>query len=81
MSKKNWLILAGIGVGVFFYVRNRENVDSSVKRAVKKIRRELDPMQEQVSERLENLADTIVSINRKIQLATKIVDATLERIA
>lgn len=81
MSKKNWLILAGIGAGVFLYVRNRDSFDGTVRRTAKKIRRELDPIQEQVSDRLENLADTIVNINRKLRIATKIVDAALERIA
>lgn len=79
--KKILFVAAGVAaVGVFYWI-NREGVDVKVKKTARKLRRELEPMEEKVSDRLENLADTIIGINKKLRIATRIVDAALGRIA
>ncbi len=78
---KKWFLLAGVGVAVTMYLMNRDDVEDTVKKTAKKIRRELEPMEENVTDRLENLAETIVAINKKVRIATRILDAALGRIA
>jgi hypothetical protein len=80
--KKMWWVLGGAAaVGVTVYMLKRDDVEHRVKKTARKLRRELEPMEERVSGRLENLADAISTISRKLRVATRLVDAALGRIA
>ncbi len=79
--KKILFVAAGVAAVGAFYWMNREDVDIKVKKTAKRLRRELEPMEERVSGRLEDLADTIIGINKKLRVATRIIDVALGRIA
>jgi hypothetical protein len=79
--KKYFFLAAGIAAAGVIYYMNREDVDVKVRKTAKKLRRELEPMEEKVSDRLENFADTIININKKLRIATRILDAALGKIA
>ena len=80
--KKMWWVLGGAAaIGATVYLLKRDDVEHQVKKTARKLRRELEPMEERVSSRLENLADTITTINQRLRAATRIVDAALGKIA
>jgi len=80
MKKMLFVAAGAAAVGVYYWM-NRENVDVKVRKTAKRLRKELEPMEEKVSSRLEGLADTIITINKKLRVATRIIDVALGRIA
>lgn len=79
--RKMWFLMAGVAVAGAVYWSHREDVDDKVKKTAKRLRRGLEPIEEKVSDRLEGLADTIMDVNKKLRIATRILDAALGRIA
>jgi len=79
--RKSILIMAGVGIAGYYWFRNREEVEARVRRTAKKIRKEIDPIEERITEGLDDLARTLVSVNKRIQSATRVIDSALQRLA
>lgn len=78
---KWWFYLAGGAIAGYLYWRNREDMEDKVRRTAKQIRRNLEPMEENITGRLDDFAEAIVGLNKRIRVATRVVDAALGRIA
>lgn len=79
--RKTWLIVGGAAVIGFLWWKNKGEFEDKVKRTAKRLRRGIDPLEERVTEGLDDLARTIQDVNRKVKLVTGMVDAALGRIA
>lgn len=81
MSKKTILLVAGAAVVGFLWWKNKGHFEDKLRKTARTLRRELDPLEERVTDGLDDLARTIQDVNRKVKLVTGMVDAALGRIA
>jgi uncharacterized protein YoxC len=81
MRKRTILLMAGLAVVGFMWWKNKGEFEEKVRRTARRIRRQIDPIEERVTDGLDDLARTIQDVNRKVKLVTQVVDAALGRIA
>jgi hypothetical protein len=81
MSKKTIFLMAGVGFVGYFWWKNKGQLENKVRRTARTLRRGLDPIEERVTNGLDDLARTIQDVNRKVKVVSGMVDAALGRIA
>ena len=61
--------------------RNKKQVDREVKGTASIIRHRMEPLRDRVTGSLDDLAELIQGVNRRVRHVTAVVDAALERVA